>query len=101
MLLSYREIIRVIPNSEEEPYDQFEITMVDDVSTWNAGDKLVIASTDFSMSQAEEVEVVSADGNNLIIKGSISHYKYVKNRFIIAIYSKSTRIYLTHYIIYF
>ena len=64
--------------------------MVDDVSTWNAGDKLVIASTDFSMSQAEEVEVVSADGNNLIIKGSISHYKYVKHRFIIQ-YSRSTR----------
>ena len=77
MLFSYREIIRVIANSEEAPYDQFELTMVDDVSTWNAGDKLVIASTDFSMSQAEEVEVVSADGNNLIIKGSISHYKYV------------------------
>ena len=80
MLFLYREIIRVIANSEEEPYDQFEITMVDDVSTWNAGDKLVIASTDFDMNQAEEVEVVFADGNNLVFKGStlIKNYKTSK-----------------------
>jgi len=71
-----REYIRVIPNSEENPYDEFEVTLVDDVSTWNAGDKLVIASTDFDMNQAEEVEVLSVDGNRLTFKGDIKYMHF-------------------------
>ena len=61
----------MISHSDEEPYDQFEVTLADDVSSWNAGDKLVIASTDFNMNQAEEVEVVSTEGNNLVFKGTV------------------------------
>ena len=39
------------------------------MSSWKVGDKLVIASTDFDMNQAEEVEVVSVDGSELTFKG--------------------------------
>ena len=40
------------------------------MSSWKVGDKLVIASTDFDMNQAEEVEVVSVDGSELTFKGT-------------------------------
>ena len=58
-----------MPTSEAEPWDQYTVTLADDVGTWQVGDKLVIASTDFNMNQAEEVEVVSVDGNVLSFKG--------------------------------
>jgi PKD repeat protein len=64
-----RVYLRVMPNTEAEPYDQYTVTLTDDVGTWNVGDKLVIASTDFNMNQAEEVEVVSVAGNVLSFKG--------------------------------
>ena len=67
----FRENVRVIAHSDEDQYDQFQVTLADDVSSWNVGDKLVIASTDFNMNQAEEVEVISTDGNNLVFKGKI------------------------------
>ena len=71
----------VTRNSEDKPYDEYTITVSDDVSSWNAGDKLVIASTDYDMNQSEEVEVISVisgseedshNGNRLIIRGSNS-----------------------------
>ncbi|XP_077861562.1 cell surface hyaluronidase CEMIP2-like [Saccoglossus kowalevskii] len=34
-----------------------KITTIDDVTSWNAGDKVVFASTDFDMEQAEELTV--------------------------------------------
>ena len=59
----------VIRNSDEEPYDEYTFNVVDDVSSWNNGDKLVIASTDYDMNQAEEVEITAVDGNTLRVKG--------------------------------
>ena len=41
------------------PGDEFSMTIMDEPVGWEAGDRLVIASTDFDMKQAEEVEVVS------------------------------------------
>ena len=59
----------VMRNSDEEPYDEYTITLVDDVSSWNIGDKLVIASTDYDMNQAEEVEILSIEGSLITVKG--------------------------------
>ena len=64
--------LRVMPTTADEPYDQYTVTLTDDVGSWNVSDKLVIASTDFNMNQAEEVEVVSVDGNVLTFKGMCS-----------------------------
>ena len=41
----------------------------DDLSSWNVGDKLVIASTDYHFKQAEEVDILKIDGNKVTVKG--------------------------------
>ena len=78
----------MVPNPDDEPYDQYTVTLSDDVSSWNVGDKLVIASTDFDMDQAEEVEVISVQGNELNFKGKgfpFTSLGISKNTFIISI----------------
>lgn len=46
------------PQSAES---EFVIQLVDEPSGWKTGDKLVVASTDYDMHQAEEIEVVSCE----------------------------------------
>ena len=44
-----------------ENTNEYILQLVDQPKGWKAGDMLVIASTDFDMNQAEEVEVISCD----------------------------------------
>lgn len=54
-----------------ENFDKYELELVDsDLGSWEVGDRLVIASTDYDFKQAEEVEVLSVDGNKVQVKGS-------------------------------
>ena len=54
-----------------ENFDQYELELKDaDLSSWEAGDKLVIASTDYHFNQAEEVEVISVDANKVVVRGT-------------------------------
>ena len=54
-----------------ENFDQYELELEDsDLGSWEAGDKLVIASTDYNFNQAEEVEVVSVDTNKVVVRGT-------------------------------
>ena len=68
MFLS-RVDLRVIFNPPGQPFDEYTVQLADTVDSWNEGDKIVIASTDFNMKQAEEVEVISLAGNLLTFKG--------------------------------
>ena len=53
-----------------EKYDEYDLELIDsDLSSWEAGDRLVIASTDYDYEQAEEVTVQSVDGNKVKVKG--------------------------------
>jgi len=52
-------------------HELYDLELVDDVSTWQPGDKLVIASTDFDFKQAEEVEIASVDGNRIQVRGEV------------------------------
>ena len=55
-----------------ENFDTYELELQDiDLSSWEIGDKLVIASTDFDFNQAEEVEVKSVNGNKVTVKGTV------------------------------
>ena len=55
-----------------ENFDTYELELQDiDLSSWEIGDKLVIASTDFDFNQAEEVEVKSVNGNKATVKGTV------------------------------
>ena len=55
-----------------ENFDTYELELQDiDLSSWEIGDKLVIASTDFDFNQAEEVEVKSVNGNKVTVKGNV------------------------------
>ena len=65
----FRVNLRVIPNPPGQPFDVYTVQLADVVASWNEGDKIVIASTDFDMKQAEEVEVISLAGNLLTFKG--------------------------------
>jgi hypothetical protein len=38
--------------------DGVKLHLLDDVSTWEAGDRIVVASTDYSMYQAEELTLL-------------------------------------------
>ena len=54
-----------------EGFNEHVLELVDsDLSSWEAGDRLVIASTDFDFNQAEEVEVISVDGNKVTVRGN-------------------------------
>ena len=54
-----------------EKYDEYDLELIDsDLSSWEAGDRLVIASTDYDYEQAEEVTVQSVDGNKVKVKGN-------------------------------
>ena len=53
-------------------YNKYNLTMVDtDLSSWEKGDRLVIASTDYDYEQAEEVEVEAVAGNIVQVKGIV------------------------------
>ena len=53
-------------------YNKYNLEMVDtDLSSWEKGDRLVIASTDYDYEQAEEVEVEAVAGNIVQVKGII------------------------------
>ena len=45
--------------------------MVDDASSWRAGDRIFVASTDYSDEQAEEFEIKSVNGKQVTIKGQV------------------------------
>ena len=46
----------------------------DDASSWNVGDDIVIASTDFDFEQAERFKIVAVNGKRLTIHGDLSKY---------------------------
>ena len=50
------------------------ITVEDDASTWNVGDDIVIASTDFDFEQAERFKIVSVSGKDIAISGDLSKF---------------------------
>ena len=50
--------------------DEYTLHVLHNVSNWKAGDKLVVASTDFDMNQAEEVEVLSASDFEVNVTGN-------------------------------
>ena len=50
------------------------ITVEDDVSSWNVGDDIVIASTDFDFEQAERFKIVSVSGRDVTISGDLSTF---------------------------
>ena len=53
-------------------YNKYNLEMVDtDLSSWEKGDRLVIASTDYDYEQAEEVEVEAVAGNVVQVKGIV------------------------------
>ena len=47
-----------------------------DASSWNIGDNIVIASTDFDFEQAERFEVVAVNGKEITISGDLSKIFY-------------------------
>ena len=49
------------------------ITVEDDASSWNVGDDIVIASTDFDFEQAERFKIVSVSGRDITISGDLSN----------------------------
>jgi len=56
-----------------ENYDIYELKLADDVSSWQPGDKLVIASTDYNFNQVEEVEIVSVSGDLVTVRGELEY----------------------------
>ena len=73
----FRVDLRVIYNPPDQPFDEYTVQLADNVASWNEGDKIVIASTDFNMKQAEEVEVISLAGNLLTFKGM--YYQFIRS----------------------
>ena len=58
---------------EAEAYNKYDLEMVDsDLESWEQGDKLVIASTDYDYQQAEEVVVDSVEGNIVHVIGNFT-----------------------------
>ena len=47
------------------------MNLLDDASTWRAGDRIFVASTDYDFDQAEEFEIKSVNGNQVTIKGQV------------------------------
>ena len=63
---------------EAETYNKYDLEMVDsNLTSWEQGDKLVIASTDYDFEQAEEVEVDSVKGNIVHVIGNFTSIFYV------------------------
>ncbi len=51
------------------------ITVEDNVTSWLPGDRIVIASTDYDMEQAEEFTVLQCDDcddNQVLIEGTVT-----------------------------
>ena len=46
--------------------------MEDDASSWNIGDDIVIASTDFDFEQAERFKIVAVNGKEITVSGDLS-----------------------------
>ena len=58
---------------EAEAYNKYDLEMVDsDLESWEQGDKLVIASTDYDYQQAEEVVFDSVEGNIVHVIGNFT-----------------------------
>ena len=56
-----------------------KIRLADDVTSWRVGDKIVIATTDFSLDQSEDYEVAPCGDcgpHELRLKGRLSEGKY-------------------------
>lgn len=52
------------------------LNLVDDVSSWEPGDRIVVASTDYSMYQAEEFQVLpcpSCRPTQVKVEGKVLH----------------------------
>ena len=47
-----------------------------DASSWNIGDNIVIASTDFDFEQAERFKIVAVNGKEITISGDLSRIFY-------------------------
>ena len=47
-----------------------------DASSWNIGDNIVIASTDFDFEQAERFKIVAVNGKEITISGDLSKIFY-------------------------
>ena len=66
---------------------------------WKTGDKLVIASTDYDMHQAEMVEVLACESKACIVSGDLKYthygeiYKTVDMRAEVGILSRNIKIY--------
>ena len=72
-----------------EGFNEHVLELVDsDFSSWEAGDRLVIASTDFDFNQAEEVEVISVDGNKVTVRGNKKIMRFPK-----------FKVYIVHFIL--
>ena len=50
---------------------QLNVQLVDDVSSWRVGDKVVITSTDFDHNQAEVFEISAVRGNVVDLTGAV------------------------------
>ena len=50
--------------------------MEDDASSWNIGDDIVIASTDFEFEQAERFKIVAVNGKEITVSGDLSKNFY-------------------------
>ena len=51
--------------------------MEDDASSWNVGDDIVIASTDFDFEQAERFKIVAVNGKEITVSGDLSKNFYL------------------------
>ena len=54
------------------------ITLEDDAEagSWNVGDSIVIASTDFNFKQAERFTITSVDGNSVTVEGDLNYVHF-------------------------
>ena len=54
------------------------ITLEDDAEagSWNVGDSVVIASTDFNFKQAERFTITSVDGNSVTVEGDLNYVHF-------------------------
>lgn len=69
----YNEInVHVYPGD----FFDYSIPVIGDISSWRMGDEIVISSTDFDYTQAEEFTIIGIDGQNILIndKPEYTHF---------------------------
>ena len=66
------------PNENNGNEEIFEIKLDDEPFGWQSGDKIVIASTDYDMYQAEEFEIVNCELKTCVVKGQLKYSHYGK-----------------------